>query len=113
MDVKLISITCLSFAPPVKWPIICLHVLSMIKTHYNGVAMFVRDSLFSRKCIRSIAIVKACLVGLLSVLKIGDEKCLSENVKTKLALQNKNTKTIQCRKFILMKHPLQVMDETY
>ena len=42
----------------------------MIKV-FNGVDMFVSDSLFIRKC---IAILKSCLVGLLSALNSGDEK---------------------------------------
>ena len=45
----------------------------MIKV-FNRVEMFVRDSLFIRKCSQSIVIVKLCLVGLLSALKTGDEK---------------------------------------
>ena len=46
----------------------------MIKV-FNGVEIFMRDFLIIRKCIQSIVIVKSCLLGLLSVLKTGDEKC--------------------------------------
>jgi len=56
----------------------------MIKV-FNGVEMFVRDSLFIRKCIRSIVIEKVCLVRFLSALKTGDEK---RNITKQLKIQS-------------------------
>jgi len=54
--------------------------------------MFVRDSLFIRKCTKSTDIVKTCLVGLLLVLKIGGEK---HNITYQFKIQSSTPLTLK------------------
>ena len=66
--------------------------LSTRSLYFNGVEMFVRDSLFIRKCIRSIVVVKSCLVGLLLALKTGDEK---RNITKQFKIQSSTALTLK------------------